>query len=142
MVKVESRSGDHWCTTEDVRDKIKIPQKGSEKDFQQAIEGATNSVQSWFKRETGESDLPDPEGLDDLLVEATAWLAASESTFSYGRNFSENGGQSGRVSTAEGKAEQKFQEWSDERDVSEGEAATEGSVNDVGAQSGALIDEF
>lgn len=144
MTKVTSRDSEHWCTSEDVRDLIQIPQKGSEKDFEGAIERATNSVQSWYKRETGDTSLPDAGTLDDLLVEATAWLAVSESTFTFGRNFSgqDNGGQRGRVSTAEGKAEKKFNEWSDERDVTQSEAATEGEVTDTNAQSGQLIDEF
>ena len=143
MTKVEERDADHWCTTEAVRDLIQIPQKGSEKDFEGAIERATNSVQSWYKRETGNTSLPDPGSLDDLLAEATAWLAVSESTFTFGRNFSgDNGGQTGRVNTAEGKAEKKFQEWSDLRDVAESEAATEGDVTDTKAQHGQLIDEF
>lgn len=143
MTKVEDRDGDHWCTTEDVRDLIQIPQKGSEKDFQGAIERATNSVQSWYKRETGDTSLPDAGSLDDLLVEATAWLAVSESTFTFGRNFSgDNGGQTGRVRTAEGKAETKFNEWSDEQDVTNSEAATEGEVTDANARHGSLVDEF
>jgi hypothetical protein len=144
MTKVEDRDGDHWCTTEDVRDLIQIPQKGSEKDFEGAIERATDSVQSWWITEVGDTDLPDAGALDDLLVEATAWLAVSESTFTFGRNFSgqDNGGQRGRVSTAEGKAEKKFNEWTDRRAVEYSETRTETDPTPTGARSGSLVDEF
>lgn len=142
MATVSSLSDEHWATTSDVRDIVEIPQKGSEKDFEQAIKRATNSVQSWWKRETGDTSLPDASNLDDLLVEATAWLTASEATYSFGWNFSGEGGQGNRVNTAEDKAEKKFQQWADQRDVAENEAATEGEVTDAKAQSGSLIDEF
>jgi hypothetical protein len=144
MTKIDDRSDEAWCTTEDVRDLIHIPQKGSEKDFEGAIKRATNSVQSWHKKETGSTDLPDAANLDDLLVEATAWLAVSESTFTFGRNFSgqNNGGQADRTSTAEGKAHKKFNEWSDLRDVQSSEAATEGEATDTNARHGSLVDEF
>lgn len=141
MAKVESRDGDHWCTSEDVRDLIQIPDKGTERDFQQAIQRATNSVQSWFKSETGKSSLPDAGTLDDLLVEATAWLAASESTFAFARNFSGGDGDTDRTRTAEDKAHKKFNEWSDVNDVSDADNQTNDTA-DTTSSSGSLIDEF
>lgn len=142
MTKVEDRDGDHWCTSEDVRDLIQIPDKGTERNFQQAIQRATNSVQSWYKAETGDTSVPDAGTLDDLLVEATAWLAASESTFAFARNFSGGDGDTDRTRTAEDKAHKKFNEWSDVHDVSDSEAATDGEATDTNAKRGALIDEF
>lgn len=142
MTKIESRDGDHWCTTEDVRDKTEVKRKSSPPDFEQAISEATDSVQAWYKSETGSTDLPDASNLHDLLVSATAWLAVSQSSFRFGHNFSGEGGQSNRVTTAEDKAESKFEEWAAQHDVGESEAATEGSATDVQARSGSLVDEF
>lgn len=142
MAKVDSRDSDHWCTTEDVRDIEHIPSKGSERDFEQAIERATNLVQSKYRTETGNSTVPDAGNLDDLLVEATAWYAASESTYSFSRNFSNEGGQTGRVRTAEQKAEERFQQWLKEHELTTSEAETEGEVVDVSSRRGTLIDEF
>ena len=142
VAEVTSLSDDHWCLTDDVQDLIKIPDKGSERDFEGAIERATNSVQSWWKTETGKTDLPDASSLHDLLVEATAWLAVSESTFSYARNFNGGDGSTDRTRTADDKAHTKFNEWTNVSDVSSSEAATEGEATDTNAQSGALIDEF
>jgi len=142
MAEVTSLSDDHWCQTDDVQDLIKIPNKGSQRDFEGAIERATNSVQSWWKNETGKTDLPDASSLHDLLVEATAWLAVSESTFSYARNFNGGDGSTDRTRTADDKAHTKFNEWSNVSDVADSEAATEGKATDPDARSGALIDEF
>lgn len=142
MAKVEDRDGDHWCTSEDVRDLIQIPDKGTERDFEQAIQRATNSVQSWYKAETGKSAVPDAGTLDDLLVEATAWLAASESTFAFARNFSGGNGDSDRTRTAEDKAHKKFNEWSDVNDVSDTDSTAESAATDTTNKSGSLIDEF
>ena len=55
MAEVTSLSNDYWCLTDDVQDLIKIPDKGSQRDFEGAIERATNSVQSWWKNETGKT---------------------------------------------------------------------------------------
>lgn len=142
MAKVTSLSDEHWCLTEDVQTHLKIPDKGSAREFRSAIKSATNSLQAWWKQETGKTELPDASTLDDLLQEATAWLAVSEASFSYSRNFGSDGGDSDRTRTAEDKAHKKFNEWSSLNDVNDGEAATEGEVTDTDAQSGALIDEF
>lgn len=145
MTKVESLSDEHWCTSEDVRDHLTIPDKGAERDFEQAIEGATNSIQSWYKQETGNTTLPDAGSLDDLLVEATAWLAVSEASFSYARNFSggsDNGGDTGRTRTAEDKAHKKFNEWADEQDVASSESATEGETTDAKPHHGSLTSDL
>lgn len=142
MAEVTSLSDEHWCLTSDVRDKIKIPDKGQQRDFESDITSATNSVQSWWRQETGQSTLPDASNLDDLLVEATTWLAVSEATFSYARNFSGDTGDTDRTRTAEDKANRKFNEWADEADVQSSEAETEGETTDADAQHGALIDEF
>lgn len=142
MTEVTDLSDDHWCLTDDVRDLIKIPDKGSQRDFEGAIERATNSVQSWYKNETGKTDLPDATGLDDLLVEATAWLAVSESTFSYARNFNGGDGSTDRTRTAEDKAETKFNEWTNVNDVDDGEPDRTTNTTNTTSRSGALVDEF
>lgn len=142
MAEVTSLSDDYWCLSEDVQGLIRIPEKGSERDFEQAIERATNSVQSWYKNETGKTDLPDATGLDDLLVEATAWLAVSESTFSYARNFNGGDGSTDRTRTAEDKANKKFTEWTNINDVDDGSSDSTTDTADTSSQSGALIDEF
>lgn len=142
MSVINTIDNDHWCKTDDVRDIIEVPDKGTEPDFESDIKSATNSVQSWYRTHTGNSSLPN--SVPDLLVEATAWAAVSEASFTFGHNFSgqDNGGQQGRVRTAEQKAEKKFDEWKDQRDVDSGEVHTEGHATDPKAQSGTIVDEF
>lgn len=142
MAEVNSRSDEHWCTTENVQDHLKIPDKGSARDFESAITSATNSVQAWWKQETGKSSLPDAGTLDDLLQEATAWLAVSEASFSYSRNFGGDGGDSGRTRTAEDKANKKFNEWTNLNDVNDGDSDAVDDTADTTSRNGSLIDEF
>lgn len=142
MTEVTQLDSDHWATTEDVRDLVKIPDKGGQKDFQKAIQRATDSVQAWWFKETGLDTLPDPatDGLDSLLVQSAAYKAAFESHFAFARNF-----QGGDDTTTGGKsadtvAREKFDDWAAQRDVSE--PTTQKDAVDTDAKSGALIDEF
>jgi hypothetical protein len=143
MAEVTSLSSDRWTTTAKVKQLVQIPQKGSQQDHETAIERATDSVQAWYKRETGQDSLPDVSNLDDLVVQATSYMAAHESHFSFSWNYrnSDRNDNTGPAS-ARDMAKSKFREWADQRDVTDSEADTDGAMAAVPATSGALIDEF
>lgn len=143
MAEVTSLSDNEWCLTEDCRELVKIPQKGTEKDFEPAINRATDRVQAWWRRETGESSLPDASTLDDLLVDATALMAAHLSHFTFAWNFQGNQqGDTTGVASAKREAKDTFEDWVVKQDVTDSEAVSEGEVVDHTVQSGSLIDEF
>ena len=110
-------SDDLWATSARVRDHLEIPQKGDNADVEQFISSATDSVQAWWKRETGGTfpdDLPDADTLEDehpLLVRATAYLAAAEAHESKAQQIRDDEEADKKHAHLEHRAKQKFDDW-------------------------------
>lgn len=111
-------SDELWATSDGVREYIDIPVQGSQKDVEEFIDTATDSIQAKWKRATDgdiPGDLPDPSTLEDehpLLVKATELLAASEAHEAEAQNFrSEQDDGQARHVFLERRAESKFRDW-------------------------------
>lgn len=111
-------SDELWATSDGVREYIDIPVQGSQKDVEEFIDTATDSIQAKWKRATDgdiPGDLPDPSTLEDehpLLVKATELLAASEAHEAEAQNFrSEQDDGQARHVFLERRAESKFKDW-------------------------------
>lgn len=139
---VKNISQDSWAVQSDVADKVQIQERGSEKDYTQEIEEATDTVQSWYIEETdvAESDLPSSDSeLPDLLQQATAWEAASEAMFKFSQSV-QNGDDSNRDESFHRKARRKFDDWKSRQDA--GKEKTDTAGTSVGGRSGSLTGDL
>lgn len=135
-------SADAWTTQSEVADKVQVQEQGSEKDYTQEIEDATDTVQSWYIRETdsAESELPATEAdVPDLVEQAVAWEAASEAMFKFSQSV-QNGDDANRDESFHRKAKRKFDDWVDRRNAGSDSADAASSPTD--AKSGSLTDDI
>lgn len=114
---------DHWATSDGVRTYIDIPVQGSDRDVEEFITSATDTVQAWWVKATDQTvpdDLPttdssDPNQLETdhpLLVKAVELLAASEAHEATAQNFrSEEDEDQDRQVYLERRAHKKFENW-------------------------------
>jgi len=116
MAEITSKSDEAWATTEDVRDAFSITAQGTEPEYEDEIQDATDTIQAKWKAATGMTSLPDYATLHDLLVQATAYQAVYEYR---SRNLpQESEGQNSR-GRFERLSNQKFEAWERQREVSE-----------------------
>jgi hypothetical protein len=116
MTEVTAISGDAWCLTEDVRDRIRLKVGQDNPDWETEIKEATDSVQSMWSDATGKavgsSDMPTSDSdLDNLLRQATAYMAASEGHLKYSQNVRGGNEDGQRHVFLEDKAQDKFDQW-------------------------------
>jgi len=120
MAEVTSISAETWCLTDDLTD----PQSGilrlnigqETPDWETVIQAATDSVQSMWSEATGKQvdsdDMPTTDAdLDDLLQQATAYMAASEAHLRFSSNVRGGNEDGERHVFLEDKAQDKFDQW-------------------------------
>jgi len=139
---VNSIDGDNWTTQSEVADIVQVQQQGTEKDYSQEIGDATDTVQSWYIRETdtAESDLPSTESeVPDLVEQAVAWEAASEAMFKFSQSV-QNGDDANRDESFHRKAKRKFEDWVDRRNA--GSEESDSATSPVAGKSGSLTSDL
>jgi len=139
---VENISADAWTTQDEVADIVQVQVQGSEKDYQDEIEDATDTVQSWYIRETdtAESDLPSSaDELPDLVEQAVAWEAASEAMFKFSQSV-QQGDDSNRDESFHRKAKRKFDDWLDRRNA--GADDSDVATSSASGRSGSLTGDI
>lgn len=144
MAEVTSISGDAWCLTSDVRDRIRLKVGQDNPDFETEIEEATDSMQSMWSEfsgaAVGSSDMPATESdLPNLLQQATAYMAASEAHLKFSQNVRGQNEDGQRHVFLEDKAQDKFDQWKSQADLDpEDEDDPDVSGTDVTARTGSL----
>lgn len=139
---IESIDGDNWTTQDEVADIVQVQEQGTEKDYTQEIGDATDTVQSWYIRETdtAEADLPDSEAdVPDLVEQAVAWEAASEAMFKFSQSV-QQGDDSNRDESFHRKAKRKFDDWVDRRNA--GSESSDSNSSPVAGKSGSLTSDL
>lgn len=147
MTEVTSISAETWCLTEDVRDRIRLKVGQDNPDWEREINEATDSVQSMWSDATGQqvgsSDMPTTDSeLDDLLQQATAYMAASEAHLKYSQNIRGGNEDGNRHVFLEDKAQDKFDQWQTRAELDPEDEDRRGDPGtDVTARTG-QIDPF
>lgn len=139
---IDSISADAWTTQDEVAGIVQIQEQGAEKDYQDEIEDATDTVQSWYIRETDTAvdDLPSTDGdVPDLVQQATAWEAASEAMFKFSQSV-QQGDDANRDESFHRKAKRKFDDWVDRRNAGSSQSDTTSSP--TSGKSGSLTDDL
>lgn len=144
MAEVTAISGDAWCLTEDVRDRIRLKVGQDNPDYETEIQEATDSVQSMWSDATGSavdgSDMPTSDAeLDSLLQQATAYMAASEAHLKFSQNVRGGNEDGQRHVFLEDKADDKFDQWKARAELDpEDEDDPDVSGTDLQARTGSL----
>lgn len=139
---IESISADAWTTQSEVAGIVQVQEQGTEKDYQDEIEDATDTVQSWYIRETDTAvdDLPSSDAdVPDLVQQATAWEAASEAMFKFSQSV-QQGDDANRDESFHRKAKRKFDDWVDRRNA--GSESSDANSSPVAGKSGSLTGDL
>jgi len=144
VAEVTTISAETWCLTEDVRDRIRLKVGQDNPDWEREINEATDSVQSMWSdatgKQVGSSDMPTTDSdVDDLLQQATAYMAASEAHLKYSQNVRGTNEDGNKHVFLEDKATDKFDQWKTRSDLDPEDADDPGVTGtDVQARTGSL----
>lgn len=137
---------DHWCTTEQVRDRLELNLNNQEPDYQTRIQEATDAMQSRWEGATGKTADDYPSDIPKLLQYATAYLAASEAHLHFAANVSGDNQGDQKPVFLESKADDKFDLWRQKADLEPGDDPTPNDDTDgianVGGERSSLTDDI
>lgn len=138
--------GDHWATTEDVREEFQIEVGNQEPDFERRIKQATRSIRARWSDTTGKAVTDAPDTMSDipeLLRDATAYLAASKAHLAYAANVSGQNNGDDRHVFLSNEADRAFDDWVQQADLdAEGDAGDDVGIGTVSGRRGSLTDDI